>query len=94
MGTRTSSVPDLQDTCRVREWPMFLASRMQPGRQQRLFLVTRQKAHVSFCSIFVHPLFPVVEPHIQKGVIFVRRRPCVRRQCSANMQAEGPKVGF
>ena len=33
--------------------------------------------HVAFCPIFVHPLFPVFEPHIQKWVIFVRRRPCV-----------------
>ena len=29
------------------------------------------------CTIFVHPLFPVFEPHIQRWVIFVRRRPCV-----------------
>ena len=27
--------------------------------------------------IFVHPLFLVFEPHLQKWVIFVRRRPCV-----------------
>ena len=33
--------------------------------------------HIAFCPIFVHPLFPVFEPHIQKWVIFVRRRPCV-----------------
>ena len=33
--------------------------------------------HVAFCPIFVHPLFPLFEPHIQKWVIFVRRRPCV-----------------
>ena len=33
--------------------------------------------HVAFCSIFVHTLFPVFEPHIQKWVIFVRHRPCV-----------------
>ena len=33
--------------------------------------------HVAFCPIFVHPLFPVFEPHIQKWVIFVRRRPYV-----------------
>ena len=33
--------------------------------------------HISFCPIFVHKLFPVFEPHIQKWVIFVRRRPCV-----------------
>ena len=32
--------------------------------------------HIAF-SIFVHPLFPVFELHIQKWVIFVRRRPCV-----------------
>ena len=29
--------------------------------------------HVAFCPIFVHPLFPVFEPHITKWVIFVRR---------------------
>ena len=29
------------------------------------------------CPIFVHPLFTMFEPHIQKWVIFVRRRPCV-----------------
>ena len=33
--------------------------------------------HIAFCPIFVHPLFTVFEPHIQKWVIFVRRRPCV-----------------
>ena len=33
--------------------------------------------HVGFCPIFVHPLFPVFEPHTPKWVIFVRRRPCV-----------------
>ena len=33
--------------------------------------------HVAICPIFVHPLFPVFEPQIQKWVIFVRRRPCV-----------------
>ena len=33
--------------------------------------------HVAFCPIFVHPLFPVFEPHIQKSVIFVRHRHCV-----------------
>ena len=33
--------------------------------------------HVAFSPTFVHPLFPVFEPHIQKWVIFVRRRPCV-----------------
>ena len=33
--------------------------------------------HVAFCPIFVHPLFPVFEHHIQKWVIFVRRRRCV-----------------
>ena len=33
--------------------------------------------HIAFCPIFVHPLFPVFEPRIQKWVIFVRRRPCV-----------------
>ena len=27
--------------------------------------------------MFVHPLFPVFEPHFLKWVIFVRRRPCV-----------------
>ena len=33
--------------------------------------------HIAFCPIFVHPLFPVFEPNIQKWVILVRRRPCV-----------------
>ena len=33
--------------------------------------------HVAFCPIFVHPFFQVFEPHFQKWVIFVRRRPCV-----------------
>ena len=33
--------------------------------------------HIACCSIFVHPLFPVIEPHVQKWVIFVRHRPCV-----------------
>ena len=33
--------------------------------------------HIAFCSIFVHPLFPVFEPLLQIWVIFVRRRPCV-----------------
>ena len=31
--------------------------------------------HVAFCSFFVHPLFPMFEPHIQKWVFFVRRCP-------------------
>ena len=30
--------------------------------------------HIVFCAIFVHPLFPVFELHIQIWVIFVRRR--------------------
>ena len=44
---------------------------------QRVFFAFRPKHHISFCPIFVHPLFPVFEPHIQKWVIFGRRRPCV-----------------
>ena len=39
-----------------------------------VFLVIRPEPHVAFCHIFVHPLFPVFEPHIQKWVFFVRRR--------------------
>ena len=35
------------------------------------------KPHIAILPHFVHPLFPVFEPHIQKWVIFVRRRPCV-----------------
>ena len=34
--------------------------------------VARPNPQVAFCPIFVHP-----EPHVQKWVIFVRRRPCV-----------------
>ena len=30
--------------------------------------------HIAFCTIFVHPLFAVFEHHVQKWVIFVRRR--------------------
>ena len=40
-------------------------------------VVIRPEPRIAFCSIFVHPFFPVFEPHIQKWVIFVRRRPCV-----------------
>ena len=29
--------------------------------------------HIVFCPIFVHPLFPVFEPHIQIWVIFAGR---------------------
>ena len=42
-----------------------------------VFLVIRPNPTFALCPIFVHPLFPVFEPHIQKWVIFVRRRPCV-----------------
>ena len=42
-----------------------------------VFFSCTPEPHVAFCPIFVHPLFPVFEPHIQKWVIFVRRRPCV-----------------
>ena len=41
------------------------------------FLVFGPNPILHFAPIFVHPLFPVFEPHIQKWVIFVRRRPCV-----------------
>ena len=44
----------------------------QTMNEHRVFLVIRPNP-----TIFVHPLFPVFEPHIQKWVIFVRRRPCV-----------------
>ena len=51
--------------------PVFIAK-----LSERVFLVTPEP-HIAFCHIFVHLLFPVFEPHIQKWVIFVRRRPCV-----------------
>ena len=35
------------------------------------------KPHVALCPIFVHPLFPMFEPHIQKCVIFCPSSPCV-----------------
>ena len=50
----------------------------------RVFLVYTPEHHIAFCPIFVHPLFPVFEPHIQKWVIFVRRRPCVRDTFRSN----------
>ena len=50
--------------------PVIEAVRMGRG----IFSCTPEP-HIAFCPIFVHPLFPVFEPHIQKWVIFVRRRP-------------------
>ena len=41
-------------------------------RIAKVFSIIRQP-HVAFCPVFVHPLFPVFEPHIQKWVILVRR---------------------
>ena len=46
------------------------------GRRVGIFSCTPEH-HIAFCPIFVHPLFPVFEPHIQKWFIFARRRPCV-----------------
>ena len=46
-------------------------------RRLRVFSVVRPNPMLHFHPFFVHPLFPVFEPHIQKWVIFVRRRPCV-----------------
>ena len=57
--------------------PSVRASSNQVTRWPRVFLVTRPKPYIAFCPIFVHPLCPVFEPHIQKWFIFVRRRPCV-----------------
>ena len=37
--------------------------------------------HIAFCPIFVYPLFRWFEPHIQKWVIFVRRRPSDFPKC-------------
>ena len=57
-----------------------IASRMlgsTPQVGKRGIFSCTPEPHVAFCPIFVHPLFPVFEPHIQKWVIFVRRRPCV-----------------
>ena len=42
-----------------------------------VFLVIRPNSTLHFAPFFVHPLFPVCDPHIQKWVIFVHRRPCV-----------------
>ena len=42
-----------------------------------VFLVICPNPILHFARFFVHPLFPVFEPHIQKWVISVRRRPCV-----------------
>ena len=44
---------------------------------RRVFSAIRPNPMLHFAPFFVHPLFPVFEPHIQKWVIFVRRRPCV-----------------
>ena len=47
-----------------------------PPPQPRGIFSYTPEPHIAFCPIFVHPLFPVFEPRIQKWVIFVRR-PCV-----------------
>ena len=36
-----------------------------------LFFCFTPEPHIAFCPIYVHPLFLVFEPHIQKWVIFV-----------------------
>ena len=46
-----------------------------PADRRCIFSCTPEP-HIAFCPIFVHT-FPVLEPPIQKWVIFVRRRPCV-----------------
>ena len=53
-----------------------LPHKVFPQQEQGIFSYTPEP-HIAFCPIFVHPLSPVFEPHIQKWVIFVRRRPCV-----------------
>ena len=50
--------------------------------------------HIAFRPIFVHPLFPVFEPHIQKWVIFVRRRPCVCDEVPEKRSILAPTPSF
>ena len=58
-----------------------IASRMlgfnAPSLGSGVFLVITPEPHIAFCPILSTHIFPVFEPHIQKWVIFVRRRPCV-----------------
>ena len=44
------------------------------AKPTRVF-VENARNHIAFCPIFVHPLFPVFEPHIFEWVIYVPRRP-------------------
>ena len=53
------------------EWADGSAPISRARHPQGIFSCTPD--HVAFCPIFVHPLFPGFEPHIQKWVIFVRR---------------------
>ena len=45
--------------------------------ETRVFLVVRPNPFLYFAPFLSTHFFPVFEPHIQKWVIFVRRRPCV-----------------
>ena len=64
----------------TRAWKLFptccFSVRQGEARSRGIFSCTPEP-HIGFCPVLVHPLFPVFEPHIQKWVIFVRRRPCV-----------------
>ena len=73
---------ELRSCCVFRGRPLFFFFSLIVIRQiislvGGILSYTPEEPHVAFCPIFVHPLFPVFELHIQKWVIFVRRRPCV-----------------
>ena len=53
------------------------AARLIRNRRQSGIFSYTPEPHVTFRPIFVHPLFPMLEPHIQKWVILVRRRLCL-----------------
>ena len=49
----------------------MMLTNQESQKRKGIFCCTPEP-HVAFCPIFVHPLFPVFEPHVQKWVIFVR----------------------
>ena len=73
------------------------ASRTRSPEEKGIFSYTPEP-HVAFCPIFVHPLFPAFELHIQKWVIFVRRRPLTfqnvrQHYCSCLCQSVASRDG-